>query len=77
MALLQTIVTRKAEMAFGPYLSLAAVGLLVSWPRLWNGYANDLFAMGWVLPGLVLAGTCLMGGMLMFGRLWTGGSEAS
>jgi prepilin signal peptidase PulO-like enzyme (type II secretory pathway) len=77
VALLQTIVTRKAEMAFGPYLSLAAVGLLVSWPRLWNGYANDLFAMGWVLPGLVLAGTCLMGGMLMFWRLLTGGSEAS
>ncbi|SIO61014.1 leader peptidase (prepilin peptidase) / N-methyltransferase [Singulisphaera sp. GP187] len=31
------------EIPFGPYLSMAAVALVLSWPWLWDGWAKDLF----------------------------------
>lgn len=31
------------ELPFGPYLSMAALGLLLSWPWLWPGWARPLF----------------------------------
>jgi prepilin signal peptidase PulO-like enzyme (type II secretory pathway) len=64
VGLLQLVTTRQTEMAFGPYLCLATVGVMLAWPALWHGYAADVFAMGWVIPGLFAAGVCLMGGML-------------
>ena len=64
VGLLQLVTTRQTEMAFGPYLCLATVGVMLTWPGLWHGYAVDVFAMGWVIPGLFAAGVCLMGGML-------------
>jgi leader peptidase (prepilin peptidase)/N-methyltransferase len=44
------------EVPFGPYLSLAAVTLLLSWPRLWPGWTRPLFAtladlIGWMIGG--------------------------
>lgn len=32
------------ELPFGPYLSLAALTLMLSWPWLWKGWAGTLFA---------------------------------
>ncbi|MFO0909775.1 MAG: prepilin peptidase [Isosphaeraceae bacterium] len=31
------------ELPFGPYLSMAALMLLLGWPRLWQGWARGLF----------------------------------
>ncbi len=31
------------EIPFGPYLSMAAIILLLAWPRLWTGWAEDVF----------------------------------
>lgn len=31
------------EMPFGPYLSMAAVALMLSWPWLWEGWAENFF----------------------------------
>ncbi len=31
------------ELAFGPYLSMAAVALVLSWPWFWPGWANGFF----------------------------------
>jgi len=72
VGLVQLILTRQTEMAFGPYLCLATVGVILSWPALWHGYAVDLFALGWIVPGLFAAGACLMAGMLYSWRLIRG-----
>jgi leader peptidase (prepilin peptidase)/N-methyltransferase len=32
------------ELPFGPYLSMAAVALVLTWPILWTGWAKGLFA---------------------------------
>ena len=32
------------EIPFGPYLSMAAVALIVTWPWFWSGWAKDLFS---------------------------------
>lgn len=50
----RTIIGADRELPFGPYLSLAAVSLVLAWPRLWPGWAKPLFAMfadifGWLL----------------------------
>jgi hypothetical protein len=77
VGLTQLLRARQTEMAFGPYLCLAAVGVLLAWPQLWHGYAEDLFVMGWVIPGLCAAGVCLMGGMLLGWKALAGdGSES-
>lgn len=77
VGLLQLLLTRQTEMAFGPYLCLATVGVMLAWPVLWHGYAEDVFAMGWIIPGLFAAGVCLMGGMLFGWRLIRGGGDGS
>ena len=77
VGLTQLLRARQTEMAFGPYLCLAAAGVLLAWPQLWHGYAEDLFVMGWVIPGLCAAGVCLMGGMLLGWKALAGdGSES-
>jgi leader peptidase (prepilin peptidase)/N-methyltransferase len=42
------------EIPFGPYLSLAAVLLVLAWPRIWSGWARGVFAtmadvIGWMM----------------------------
>lgn len=44
------------ELPFGPYLSLAALSLLLSWPWLWSSWARGLFAtlgeLAWFVLGM-------------------------
>jgi leader peptidase (prepilin peptidase)/N-methyltransferase len=44
------------ELPFGPYLSMAAVGLVLTWPILWPGWAKGLFTalrmVFWMLFGI-------------------------
>jgi leader peptidase (prepilin peptidase)/N-methyltransferase len=44
------------ELPFGPYLSMAAVTLVLTWPVLWSGWAKGLFAslrmVFWMLFGI-------------------------
>jgi leader peptidase (prepilin peptidase)/N-methyltransferase len=35
--------SRDRELAFGPYLSMASVALLFSWPWLWKGWGREFF----------------------------------
>jgi leader peptidase (prepilin peptidase)/N-methyltransferase len=53
---MRKIVGSDREVPFGPYLSLAAVTLVLTWPRLWAGWARPLFAtladlIGWMIGG--------------------------
>lgn len=69
VALAQFIITRRQDIAFGPYLSLAAVFVIVWWVALWEYYARDLFAVGGLIPLGVISFLLLMTGALMFWRM--------
>lgn len=62
----QWLLTRHHEIAYGPYLCLAALGLVVTWPRLWSEVEVYFLLGAWIPVGLLL---CLaaMAGML---ALW-------
>ena len=44
------------EMPFGPYLSMAALFLLLGWPRLWAGWAGPMFGALGALARALLDG---------------------
>ncbi len=47
IAVAQFVATRKADIAFGPYLSLSAAFILFGWPAVWNQWAKpNVFAVG-------------------------------
>jgi prepilin signal peptidase PulO-like enzyme (type II secretory pathway) len=66
----QWVLTRRRDIAFGPYLCLAALFLVIRWEPIWNERAQQVFRLGWVVPALVAACLVLMGGMLSLFRLF-------
>jgi prepilin signal peptidase PulO-like enzyme (type II secretory pathway) len=65
IGLIQLICVRRTDIAFGPYLALAAVVLVVFWPWVWETRARNFFELGWVVPMLVMVCLALMGILLM------------
>jgi prepilin signal peptidase PulO-like enzyme (type II secretory pathway) len=68
----QWLFTGRRDIAFGPYLCLAAVVTIVYWDELWNGFAAPIFAAGWLVPALVAVCLVLMMGLLMAWRVVEG-----
>jgi len=68
IAVVQWIITRRQELAFGPYLCAATAVLVVCWDPIWNGWAVDIFSLGWFIPLVLFACVGLMGVMLMIWR---------
>ncbi|HHK41007.1 MAG TPA: prepilin peptidase [Planctomycetaceae bacterium] len=64
IAVAQWIATRRHDIAFGPYLCLAAVVWLVVWRRWWHEWAVNAFAMGWVLIAVLIVSIVLLGLLL-------------
>ncbi len=64
----QWLLTGRRDIAFGPYLCLAAAFLIVRWDAIWNRSMVGLFALGWLIP--VVVGLCVlvMGPMLWLWR---------
>jgi prepilin signal peptidase PulO-like enzyme (type II secretory pathway) len=71
IGLAQLILTRRADIAFGPYLCLATLLLIVGWSPLWNGRLAPVFQQfgGGQIILFLAVGLILMGGMLMVWRL--------
>ncbi|MCH2182272.1 MAG: A24 family peptidase [Mariniblastus sp.] len=64
------ILTRDNELAFGPYLCLSALGILLFWPLIWGWAATSIFAVGPVFLFTVLVvALVLFAGMLFVIRL--------
>jgi prepilin signal peptidase PulO-like enzyme (type II secretory pathway) len=61
--------TGRNDIAFGPYLCLAALGVIVLWEGVWT-LAAPYFLLGPMIPLLVGACLMLMMGMLMFWRFF-------
>lgn len=80
VSIAQWVLSGRRDIAFGPYLCLAAMFLIVAWDLVWNGMVADIFILGWIIPALVGACLMLMLGLLMFWRiaeeLLTGGGKA-
>ena len=64
VALLQLLLAGDREIAFGPYLCLAALFIVVCWRRVWFGWAEPIFSMGWILPAVVAVSLAFLGAML-------------
>jgi hypothetical protein len=64
----QWLLTRRRDIAFGPYLCAAACYLVVCWPAVWRK-AGPIFGLGMFVPGVLAIGLALMGVMLI-GLRW-------
>ena len=65
ITIVQFISTRKSDLAFGPYLSLSAIIVILGWPSIWESYArNIIFIHGSALPIVLLIGLAAMGALL-------------
>jgi prepilin signal peptidase PulO-like enzyme (type II secretory pathway) len=70
IAVFQLLVTRRHDIAYGPYLCLAALFALVIWPSLWSRWWFA-FGLGWILPAILLSCIVLMAIMLVGWRRLT------
>ncbi|MDA7950783.1 MAG: A24 family peptidase [Pirellulaceae bacterium] len=65
VSLLSFLSTGKKRLAFGPYLCMATVILVLYWPQLWTGWGEPMFVlMGWFVPVVTAVGLLLMGVIL-------------
>jgi prepilin signal peptidase PulO-like enzyme (type II secretory pathway) len=69
IATMQRILAGQQRIAFGPYLCLAALIVIVGWDAIWANWASDMFSLGWFIPGIVAVCLPLMGGLLWGWRL--------
>ena len=69
ISLVQWLLTRRKDIAFGPYLCLGTVILYLGWPRIWDGWAAGVFALGWIIPAVMGVCLLLMGGLLTVWRI--------
>ncbi|MBC8353329.1 MAG: prepilin peptidase [Planctomycetes bacterium] len=68
ISLSQWLLTRRRDIAFGPYLCAGACYLVVDWDNMW-GRSRQIFELGLFVPGVLAIGLALMGIMLI-GMRW-------
>ena len=70
IAVLQFIFTGRHDIAFGPYLSLGTLILLLGWKDIWNNWAVQIFTLGGTsILSILVVCLCLMGAMLFVWRV--------
>jgi prepilin signal peptidase PulO-like enzyme (type II secretory pathway) len=69
ISLLQWILTRRRDIAFGPYLCVAAAILVLYWSPIWEMHAKRVFELGWLIPQILALCLILLAGMLGLWRL--------
>ena len=67
VAVTQWVLTRRHDIAFGPYLALTALGVIVHWHVIWNA-VHFHFQAGLLIPAFTAAGLVMMLGLLMLWR---------
>lgn len=74
ICLLQWLLTGRRDIAFGPYLCVATLIMILYWSPIWDWDrgAREFFAMGWLVPQMLFCCLILMGGMLWLWRLIEG-----
>jgi prepilin signal peptidase PulO-like enzyme (type II secretory pathway) len=69
IAAAQRILTGQRHIAFGPYLCLATLIVVLGWHSVWTHWASMMFSLGWFIPGLLACCLVLMAGLLWLWRL--------
>lgn len=64
IGLIQWLLVREKRIAFGPYLCLAAIVLLLKWPKFWADHGERIFGMGLLVPQMVAVFLVLLLGSL-------------
>ncbi len=68
IAVTQWVLTRRGDIAFGPFLCLATLLLMVEWGPIWNRYGWPVFQLGWWIVAILFVCLLLMGAMLTVWR---------
>ena len=68
VSIVQWIVTRRRDIAFGPYLCFGAVIVVVVWDTMWKGWAENWFELGSLIPAILVVCLGIMGVMLLCWR---------
>ena len=63
VGLLILILCRDREIPYGPFLCLAALGILIRWSAVWD-WASERFEPGWLVPAVLLVCPFLLGLLL-------------
>jgi hypothetical protein len=71
IAVAQWLITRRHDIAFGPYLCVGALYALLRWPDIWNRI-GPIFILGWFIPGIVVICLVLMW-LMLAGLRWLRG----
>jgi leader peptidase (prepilin peptidase)/N-methyltransferase len=69
ICLVQWVLTHRRDIAFGPYLCVSAVILVLYWNPIWEGHAKRIFELGWLIPQILALCLILLAGMLGLWRL--------
>ena len=69
IGIIQAVVRKENELAFGPYLSLGALIVVLFWDSIWRHTSPALFAYVDAIPFVLMIGLSAMGGMLFIWRL--------
>ena len=64
IAVSQWLLTGRKDIAYGPFLCLAALLVIVGWASIWPGWGFPLFALGWLVPLILFFSLFLLGGLL-------------
>jgi prepilin signal peptidase PulO-like enzyme (type II secretory pathway) len=64
----QFVSRRDDVIPYGPFLCLAAAAVIVAWAPIWM-WAQPLFALGWLVPGVLVVCLALLGIMLAIWRM--------
>lgn len=65
IAVSQFVLTRRHDIAFGPYLCLSALIWQEFSGYFWTRWGLPVFSLGWFVPAVGITGLLLMGGMLI------------
>jgi prepilin signal peptidase PulO-like enzyme (type II secretory pathway) len=64
VAVTQFLATRRKDIAFGPYLCLAALLVMVGWAEVWKTWGLPVFMLGALVPAVLLMSLGMLGGLL-------------
>ncbi len=64
IAVSQWLLTGRKEIAYGPFLCLSSLIVLLTWPAVWQRWGFPLFVLGWFVP-IVLGTSLLLLGLLL------------
>lgn len=73
IAVTQWLLTGRKDIAFGPYLCMGALFLILNWGWIWTRHAQQLFGLGSLLPAMLVIGIAMSWALLTLSRAVRGG----